>query len=55
MIRKMLDVFLSVLMMFFNCDVVFKITHRLKINKDNLKFNSDFKNYIIVEKIIRKH
>jgi hypothetical protein len=28
------------------CDVAFKITNRLKFNKDYLKFNSDFKRHI---------
>lgn len=40
---KMLSVFLVFYWCPFNCDVHFKITNRLKINNDNLKFNDDFK------------
>jgi hypothetical protein len=38
-----------------NCDVTFKITNRLKVNNDNLKFNGDFKNHITVRMTPRKH
>jgi hypothetical protein len=30
--------------------VAFKITNRLKVNNDNLKFNGDFKSHITVKK-----
>jgi hypothetical protein len=33
-----------------NCNVTFKIINRLKVNNDNLKFNSDFKSHIIIKR-----
>ena len=43
---------LVVLLVFYSCsphyDMIFKITNRLKVNKDNFKFNNDFKSHIIV-------
>jgi hypothetical protein len=33
-----------------SCNVTFKIINRLKVNNDNLKLNSDFKNYIIIKR-----
>jgi hypothetical protein len=38
-----------------NYDVVFKISNRLKVNNDNFKFNGNFKNHVIVERIPREH
>ena len=35
--------------------MTFKIINKLKVNKDNLKFNSDFKSHITIEKILEKH
>ena len=50
---------LCVLLVFFwypyNCDVAFKITNRLKVNNDNLKFNSNFKSHITIERTPKKH
>jgi hypothetical protein len=50
---------LCVLLVFFlcplNCDVTFKIANKLKRNKDNLKFNGDFKSHITVERTLGKH
>ena len=54
----MIDVFLVFFWCSPNCDVVFKITNRLKINNDNLKFNDDFKSHIAVgghQENIREH
>ena len=39
----------------FNCEVVFKITNKLKVNNDNLKFNDNFKMHITVEMTSEKH
>ena len=36
---------------FFNCNVIFKIINKLKVNNYNFKFNNNFKNYIIIKKI----
>ena len=38
-----------------NCDVIFKITNKLKANNDNIKFNGDFKSHIIVERTSEEH
>ena len=38
-----------------NYDVAFKIINKLKVNNDNLKFNSDFKNHITVGKTPGEH
>jgi hypothetical protein len=40
---------------FFNCDVIFKITNRLKVDNDNLKFNGDFKSHITVRRTPKKY
>jgi hypothetical protein len=45
----------NVLLMSSNCVVAFKITNKLKVNNDNLKFNSDFKSHITVEKTPGEH
>jgi hypothetical protein len=49
--REMLGVLLIFLWYTSNCNITFKIINRLKVNNDNLKFNSDFKSHIIFEKI----
>jgi hypothetical protein len=50
---------LGVLIVFSRCpsnyDLTFKITDRLKVNNDNVKFNDDFKRHIIVERTLREH
>jgi hypothetical protein len=46
----MLNVLLALFWYLLNHDVSFKITNRLKANNDNLKFNSDFKIQITVER-----
>jgi hypothetical protein len=49
---------LGVLIVFSRCpsnyDLTFKITDRLKVNNDNVKFNDDFKRHITVERTLRK-
>ena len=45
----------SVFLCPLNCDTTFKITNRLKVNNDNLKFNSNFKSHIKVRKTSRAH
>jgi hypothetical protein len=35
--------------------MIFKITNRLKVNYNNLKFNDDFKSYITVGKARGEH
>jgi hypothetical protein len=52
---EMICVFLVFFLCFFNCDVIFKITNRLKVNNDNLKFNSDFKGHITVRRTQKKY
>ena len=42
--------FFSVFLGFFNYDIIFKIINILKVNNNNFKFNSNFKNYITVKK-----
>jgi hypothetical protein len=54
-IREMLGILLVFSWCHPNCDVLFKITNRLKINNDNLKFNSNFKSHITVGRILEKH
>jgi hypothetical protein len=39
---------------YLNYDVSFKITNILKVNNDNLKFNSYFKSYITIGRILKK-
>jgi hypothetical protein len=51
----MLGVVLVFSLCLSNCNVTLKITNRLKVNNDNLKFNRNFKNYITVEKISGKY
>ena len=43
--------FSSIFWVFFNCNIIFKITNKLKVN-NNIKFNNNFKNYITVKKIL---
>jgi hypothetical protein len=38
-----------------SCDVAFKITNRLNVNYDNLKFNGNFKNHIKVGRTLKKY
>jgi hypothetical protein len=39
-----------------NYDMAFKVTNKLKVKKnDNLKFNGNFKRYIIVKRTLKKH
>jgi hypothetical protein len=54
-LRKMLCVLLVFLWYSPNYDVTFKITNRLKINNDNLKFNGNFKSHITVVMTLREH
>jgi hypothetical protein len=39
----------------FNCNVIFKIINKLKVNYNNFKLNDNFKSYITVERTLRKH
>jgi hypothetical protein len=36
-------------------DMVFKITNRLKVNYNNLKFKDNFKSHITIEKTLEKY
>jgi hypothetical protein len=51
-IRCFFNVFL---VFFFNCDTTFKITNILKVNKDNFKFNDNFKSHITIKRTSRKY
>jgi hypothetical protein len=53
-IREMLGALLVFSWCHPNCDVLFKITNRLKVNNDNLKFNGNFKSHITVGRNTRK-
>jgi hypothetical protein len=50
---------LGTLLVFFwcppNCDMPFKIINRLKVNNNNIKFNSDFKSHITIGRTSGKH
>ena len=48
----MLGVLLVFSWYFFNCDVTFKITNKLKVNNNNFKSNGDFKSHITIEKTL---
>ena len=52
-IKEMLSVFLIFFWCFFNNDVTFKFTNRLKVNNNNIKFNVNFKNYITIKKTLK--
>ena len=45
----MLGILLEFLWYSLNYNVTFKITNKLKVNNDNLKFNDNFKSHIIVK------
>jgi hypothetical protein len=53
--KKMIRILLVFFRYSSNYDVTFKITNKLKVNNDNFKFNSDFKNYITVERILGEY
>jgi hypothetical protein len=50
-----LVVFFSVFGCFFNCNVIFKIINRLKVNNDNFKLNDNFKRHVTVGRTLKKH
>ena len=53
--RKVLVVFLVFFWCSSNYNVTFKITNRLRVNNDNFKFSSDFKNHITIRKTPEEH
>jgi hypothetical protein len=53
--NKLVNVDIFVVFSWYSLSIVaFKITNKLKVNNDNLKFNGDFKSHITVERIPKK-